>query len=798
MWRSDRGMKEGKEAVALLETQRAFQRLRSSYMTPVVPFVLIVLVLLFGGTARVRGNSGILDEDDRYAFRSRFGFIGDLLKKEFEVSSVVEIRLVGFKGDGGGAAFLDESLLQERLDALRTDYFRAHTIEPMPQQGFFNDGDDITGRGRYIDAAGFESGHDLDVRHEIMFRVLHATDSKSSMHSQKVGSLAHELSGASNHSAKLVEILQSMIREQVFEKSEEFLPVESTDKIIRDHYETTSSHGAYVLYILNPHVPAVRVGRTSSEGAESLDQSTSVKNEADDDEDDGEASAPTGWRRPVYWYTQSDESRCGMQTWVAGKHRYAWIDLAAGPSEYGPRILGDGGVTSGTIPRCTPLSAGPDSSFSSPRQKRGGFAARLAAVVWRTVQHLFLPSMARMPQILRLKSQKVGFRGSRSNDKTHVLVNIMEFVNDLTNGDKLNGDRWSRIAHSLESLQLGDKQQVRVQHERISIQECEVCLTALMQSIRSVKSFAGSQTSEYVDAMELRQKMAQLSFGLSSESTDLREDVYPVFVFNIPGILSSSLLPSQRAPILLDGVDRAVAFDDMVLSVRLNEEEVQKLDHHCNGQQRKRHAREIDLQRDVLGAILSGLWGVAPTHLRWNPLTGMTDVDWLWAVSNTPYGPYSSPSFLDKRSEDGQYLCFSFVQRDAAYRNQIYANVQSILHDTRSAFSNLSSLVSIELSNTYPRRAQILNHGKRHHVPSLSSPEFFRSALALKNLWTKLKDLLIHAATYVSILDFSHAMEYIDQSRAAADSLVIEARQLSDRIKPFITCSWGGGGGGGV
>lgn len=180
---------------------------------------------------------------------------------------------------------------------------------------------------------------------------------------------------------------------------------------------------------------------------------------------------------------------------------------------------------------------------------------------------------------------------------------------------------------------------------------------------------------------------------------------------------------------------------------------------------------------------------MAPTHLRWNPLSGVTDVDWLWAVSNTPYGPYSSAFLLDQRAKTDACLCYSFVQRDAAHRNQIYSSIQSLLDDTRSAFSNLSSLMQGELRHTYPKVGRRLIHENLHDPYLSSSPGFWRHTLVLQSLWTKLKDQLNHAATYVSILDFSHAMEYVEQARAAADSLIAEVRKISSQMKPFVTCS---------
>ena len=198
----------------------------------------------------------------------------------------------------------------------------------------------------------------------------------------------------------------------------------------------------------------MRVGRTWKE---------------DGEDEESEDSVPTGWRRPTYWYVDSDNSQCGMQSWVGSHRRYAWIDLAAGPSRYGPRTAGDGGVAPGSIPRCTSSSAGPDSSNPVPVVKRGGFASRLATTVWRTVQHLFLPSLARLPNMLRLENGKANYH-------RQIIINIKEIVGVAGSLDGGIGSSenncWADVARSLESLGLGNHQRVKVRHERISVQQC--------------------------------------------------------------------------------------------------------------------------------------------------------------------------------------------------------------------------------------------------------------------------------------------------------------------------------------
>ena len=318
----------------------------------------------------------------------------------------------------------------------------------------------------------------------------------------------------------------------------------------------------------------------------------------------------------------------------------------------------------------------------------------------------------------------------------------------------------------------------------------------------------------YVDSLELRRHLAQLelrlpsgdgdSVGIGSDESGHIVTKYTVYVYNVPHLISGEIsqqLPatSRRPPfpILLDGLDRAVAFDDMAIALRSVAEE-HKLDHQCNGHQSTYRAREVDLCRDVLGAILSGLWGVAPTHLRWNPLAGGVDADWLWGVSNTPYGPFSSFALASSSSQvetgdtgpNKQRAHFSFVQRGVAQRNQIYATVQAILEDVRTAFANLSSVVApVGGGYSYYRKRSLSCRIVATTISRAAPPaEMQRRAHALKSLYLSMKDELDHAATYSSILDFSHAMEYVTRARDAADSVLVETRAIFSSMNPVLGC----------
>ena len=68
-----------------------------------------------------------------------------------------------------------------------------------------------------------------------------------------------------------------------------------------------------------------------------------------------------------------------MVSWLGSKknHRYAWIDISAGPAHYGPRGSGNGGIFEDAIPRASDI--------------KNALAAKLATLVYRTTKNLILP-----------------------------------------------------------------------------------------------------------------------------------------------------------------------------------------------------------------------------------------------------------------------------------------------------------------------------------------------------------------------------------------------------------------------
>ena len=115
---------------------------------------------------------------------------------------------------------------------------------------------------------------------------------------------------------------------------------------------------------------------------------------------------------------------------------------------------------------------------------------------------------------------------------------------------------------------------------------------------------------------------------------DMEDRVIPAFVFDV----------AASDVVLLDRRHQAVAFDDMVVAVQTPGIGSTSVDFSCNGESVT--VPGDDCTRPLLAALLDVGWSVAGPHLSWNDHKGNIDVDWLWAVGNTPFGPFRWALFV--------------------------------------------------------------------------------------------------------------------------------------------------------
>ncbi|KAI0524078.1 hypothetical protein KFK09_003442 [Dendrobium nobile] len=334
-------------------------------------------------------------------------------------------------------------------------------------------------------------------------------------------------------------------------------------------------------------------------------------------------------KRYAYSYDAEDSSpafsKCLGTIWT-GKERYMWIDLAAGPVDYGPALSGEGLLPRGEF---HPLA----SLHKSPRSEKA-LLADLASLVLGAYQSLLVPSL-RIPVFFENK----------------LLIQFIH-IHGSDNGDPRGLD-WTSIEKTLRESDLSFKGQIlKMNSYSVKYSECTICSFAIAKSTNSYTSRFLFENytlivSEYLDSKHLHQVLADSVDEIHREagvSDDEYGKVLPVYVFDL----------DYDKFILLDRFHQAVAFKDMVIAVRTRSAQTVS-DYSCNGRHVVTHTRSLN--RAIVGSVLQSMWGVAPTHITWSPEHNNSLVDYTWSVGNTPFGPFS------------ELYSLSFVQKDAARRN---------------------------------------------------------------------------------------------------------------------------------
>lgn len=338
------------------------------------------------------------------------------------------------------------------------------------------------------------------------------------------------------------------------------------------------------------------------------------------------------WREPSPSF-----SRCLGSLWT-GSERYMWVDLAAGPVEYGPALSGEG-----LLPRG---DTHPLATLHSNKQGQKAFLADLASLVWSAMQMLLAPSI-RVPMHFEtdMDVHFIHIHGSEQEvDSKGLDWDLIEstFSQERNNGLLLN------------------RQHLKFHRHAIKMSSCSICVASVSRAMRSYTSRFHFENytlivSDYLDSKQLhwalRHSRHELltKVGISHSSV---ARVLPVYIFDL----------DYDRHLLLDRYHQAIAFRDMVIAVRTRSSQGVS-DYTCNGRHVVLQSRQ--LERPIVGALLQTLWGVTPTHLRWSAQHNNSIVDYTWSVGQTPFGPFSD------------MLSLSFVQRDAAPRNTLLINFNS-------------------------------------------------------------------------------------------------------------------------
>ncbi|PHT57081.1 hypothetical protein CQW23_05567 [Capsicum baccatum] len=424
----------------------------------------------------------------------------------------------------------------------------------------------------------------------------------------------------------------------------------------------------------------------------------------------------------AYTYTPGDPSpaftKCLGTVWT-GKERYLWIDLGAGPVDYGPGLSGDGVLPRGEFHPFATLHGRPKSQKA--------LLSDLASLVWSAYQVLLVPSL-RIP---------VPFEDS-------LIVEFIHIYGSSDNKDNIGLD-WKLIERSFRDevsengLLFGD-QSLRFKKYEVNLAECAICSFAISRAATSYTSryLFDNYTlivSEYLDSKRLHQTLSESAAEFRRIAKLPEEDfggrILPVYVFDL----------DVGSTLLLDRYHQSVAFKDMVIAVRTKSTQTVS-DYSCNGRHVFTQTRE--LERPIVGSILQSMWGVSPTHLIWSSKHNSTLVDYTWSVGQTPFGPFSEVSSL------------SFVQRDAARRNVLLTSLNYSISSALEVFESISS-----------------HGGERKLLKRNQLPEFMQR-------WNLFKYKLDKAVSALSHFDYEIALYYLrasDHDIYAIHSLVYYASQ---------------------
>ncbi|KAK4751319.1 hypothetical protein SAY87_004801 [Trapa incisa] len=193
----------------------------------------------------------------------------------------------------------------------------------------------------------------------------------------------------------------------------------------------------------------------------------------------------------AYSYTPGDSSagytKCSGSIWI-GKERYIWVDLGAGPVDYGPALSGDGVLPRGEFHPLAALQGRPKSHKA--------LLADVASLVWSAYEVLVVPPL-RIP---------VPFESSLIVQLVHIYSGESRDVDglDWKNIEKVFMDEVNEGA-----LLLGD-QSLRFKPYSVSYKTCSICSFAISKSTNSYTSrfLFDNYTlivSEYLDSKRLHQ-----------------------------------------------------------------------------------------------------------------------------------------------------------------------------------------------------------------------------------------------------------------------------------------------------
>jgi len=217
--------------------------------------------------------------------------------------------------------------------------------------------------------------------------------------------------------------------------------------------------------------------------------------------------------------------------------------------------------------------------------------------------------------------------------------------------------------------------------------------------------------------------------------------VVPVFIFDI----------SDLDILLIDRTHQAVSFPDMVVAIQIPLSRA-IFDYTCSG--RTVAVNPKDATRPVMAALVSTLWGVAPTYQAWDVQHSQVKENYMWAVGNTPFGPFSSATTL------------SFAQTEAAKRFRLYSFIESALRRLSGLFTTYAEY-DLELAD------------------GLSEEAYTQ----LMQRWNLLQFKFEKARTYMGLGNYNASLAFLASSRHELRSIMSLLSSATEFIDSRLSCS---------
>ena len=440
----------------------------------------------------------------------------------FRMSNLVNVRLVGFGGVGGGNVTLDREVLHAHLEEF------AHDDEAPPAVLLEEGGGKETDGGEEIDGPALS--------HKLLFHVEGGVTAERSLGAGRAqrGVAAPQLGSQGRHLDSLALKISRALAARRYATNERdvtLVPAAVIDDLVRADWLSSRARGdAYTVYLLNPGVGH-----------------------------DERKATP-------YCYTlssppSSSPSACLSAMFVGQTgERYAWIDLRTktetdasnSASESLVRVAKE--MLQSAQPGMLPLL----------------FAEGLGRLIVRSSWHLFASPLVFVP--LRLRRATVV--------KERIIFDIFRMTGvqeQPETGTETGGktslgvpERWSRLKGIMQDAASMSGDQIEFEEHVISIEDCDLCALALAKARRP--SFKGISNSETLtlDSSELHQWLSHLHkeqwMGHHVDEEDERDDG-AIRTHNIPIFIYEAANTGRDMEILLDKEHRAIAFDAMVVAV---------------------------------------------------------------------------------------------------------------------------------------------------------------------------------------------------------------------------------------